>query len=390
VLDDAIDTTTAAGRFHLNMIAALAEMESDRLSERVRHGQDYHRQLGRPYWACFGYVKVGQRLEVDRSPVLCELATGREWSKADLARERIELVMKLGSLLKALKAYNERFGIAWRSWQGGGNSKPRGLVSLSNSGFGTWLCNPILRGHIAYGRSQRGRVKDEDAWELRLNQHEALMSESEWAMIRDLLVSNAKKNGGQWGGSSNRPFLGLVRCQECGYACSYNSHRLRTDKSVRRYRYICRHYQVERSCGQQKGVREDVIRAVVIEKLTQRAKDILKIEAGNQERPPESEEIQVLKGQLRELLKISPQSSAIYQAIQETKWQISQLEVKQVVAEKQLQEKMGELETIFADPNYWHWLEERLTPAEVKANYRKWVKAVWTRDGQVVGVDLLL
>jgi hypothetical protein len=179
-----------------------------------------------------------------------------------------------------------------------------------------------------------------------------------------------------------------VRCEECGYACSYNSHQLRTDKTVRKYRYICRHYQVERSCGQQKGVREDAIRLAVIEKLTQRAKDILKIEAGNQERPPESEEIQVLKGQLRELLKISPQSTAIYQAIQETKRQISQLEVKQVVAEKQLREKMGELETIFADPEYWHWLEERLTPAEVRANYRKWVKAVWTRDGQVVGVDL--
>ncbi|MFN5753469.1 MAG: recombinase family protein, partial [Pseudanabaena sp.] len=36
-LDDAIDTTTAAGKFHLNMLGSLAEMEVDRLSERVKH-----------------------------------------------------------------------------------------------------------------------------------------------------------------------------------------------------------------------------------------------------------------------------------------------------------------------------------------------------------------
>lgn len=43
-LDDSIDLSTAAGKFHLNMLGALAEMEVDRLSERVRHGWAHLRE----------------------------------------------------------------------------------------------------------------------------------------------------------------------------------------------------------------------------------------------------------------------------------------------------------------------------------------------------------
>ena len=37
-LDDSVDMSTAKGKFHLNILGALAEMESDHLSERIKHG----------------------------------------------------------------------------------------------------------------------------------------------------------------------------------------------------------------------------------------------------------------------------------------------------------------------------------------------------------------
>lgn len=54
-LDDAIDMSTAAGKFHLNMLGALAEMESDRLAERIRHGKEHFRKQKRASHAPFAY-----------------------------------------------------------------------------------------------------------------------------------------------------------------------------------------------------------------------------------------------------------------------------------------------------------------------------------------------
>lgn len=390
VLDDAIDTSTAAGKFHLNMLGSLAEMESDRLSERVKFGHDYHRRMRKPYFACFGYIKDGDRLKSDLEPVLCEIEGRKEWSKHQLARYRVDLVLKYGSLQKALKAYNVRFGILRGAWRGKGNMKPRGLISVSASGFGTWLCNPILRGHIAYGRGGKGRVKAESDWELIYNQHEALISEGEWHVLRELLVGNSKKFGGVYSGSSERPFLGLVRCGECGYACRYNSHRLRTDKTVRKYRYICLAHEKEGTCKQCRGVREEVIRERVIEALTARARAIFAVEAGQLPVAEESEELKVLRSQLGGLLAIRPQSAPIQQAIQEIKTQMTRLQVEEAVAHNQAIARKEEIEEAFADPDYWGWLESRLTPAEIRANYRRWVKAVFIRDGVIESIELNL
>lgn len=54
-LDDNIDLSTAAGKFHVNMLGALAEMESDRLAERIRRGKEHFRQQKRASHAPFGY-----------------------------------------------------------------------------------------------------------------------------------------------------------------------------------------------------------------------------------------------------------------------------------------------------------------------------------------------
>lgn len=47
VLDQAIDTSTAAGRFFFNVLAALAEMEADIIRERTLDGLEAARARGR-------------------------------------------------------------------------------------------------------------------------------------------------------------------------------------------------------------------------------------------------------------------------------------------------------------------------------------------------------
>ena len=53
-LDDNIDLSTAAGKFHVDMLGALAEMESDRLSERISRGKEYFRKEKRASHPPFG------------------------------------------------------------------------------------------------------------------------------------------------------------------------------------------------------------------------------------------------------------------------------------------------------------------------------------------------
>lgn len=86
-LDDSIDMKTAAGKFHLNMLGALAEMEVDRLSERVRHGWQHLRDRKIAMNPPFGYAKIDDRHQLNHRPFLCLLEGHQERSKAQIAPE---------------------------------------------------------------------------------------------------------------------------------------------------------------------------------------------------------------------------------------------------------------------------------------------------------------
>lgn len=73
-LDDNLDLSTAAGKFHVNMLGAVAEMESDRLSERIRRGKEHFRKEKRASHAPFGYIVRDYRHYPNREPFLCLLA----------------------------------------------------------------------------------------------------------------------------------------------------------------------------------------------------------------------------------------------------------------------------------------------------------------------------
>lgn len=64
-LDDHVDTSSAVGRFQINMLGSLAEMEVDRLSERVSHGWNHLRNRKVAMNPPFGYCKVNDKFEFD-------------------------------------------------------------------------------------------------------------------------------------------------------------------------------------------------------------------------------------------------------------------------------------------------------------------------------------
>ncbi|BFM39950.1 hypothetical protein OLK001_18760 [Synechocystis sp. LKSZ1] len=131
------------------------------------------------------------------------------------------------------------------------------------------------------------------------------------------------------------------------------------------------------------------MKEAVIAELIKRAGDIVKLESG-QKAKEENPEIPILRKQVEDLLQIQPQSRVIREAIEETKREITRLEINQIIKHEETLSRQGEVLEIFSDPSFWAWLEERLSSGEIRALYRKWVKTILIRDGAVVKVELTM
>jgi site-specific DNA recombinase len=387
-LDDNIDGSTAAGKFHINMLGSLAEMETDRLSERCKHGHDFHRSRQAAYFAPFGYVKDGDKLRLDHALSLC-LLTGEEFSRAAVGRDLVEIFLQTLSLRKALRIFNEKYGIQHFSTRGKGNSSARGKLGFGVSGLTSWLNNPILRGHLAYGRTGAQRQSHSQNWQLVLNTHESdrLISDTEYLQIERILNHNAAVGGYGFKSDKIHPLSGLVYCGECRGRCRVTNYRLRTDKLIRIYSYQCNNYHFK-SCSQKKSVRVDVIEPMLISALVERSQQIFnELNTDTVEIIPG---VDSLNEQLRQLSLI-PQSAIINKAIEDIKKEITQLKIQHNLKSAILYQEKTELAEIFADPVFWDtYLKLRLTPLELRSIYRRFCDRVYIRGGRVESVNLLI
>ncbi|WP_322736406.1 fdxN element excision recombinase XisF [Nostoc sp. DedQUE12b] len=296
-LDDNIDLSTAAGKFHVNMLGALAEMESDRLSERIRRGKEHFRNEKRASHAPFGYIVKDYRLYPNREPFLCLLADKKEYSKADMARDLIEHYITEKSLNEGCRYFQNRYGYS-EFWQ---------------TALKQWLTSPVLQGDLVYYPKSKNP-------EIHLNTHEALISREEAQTIKDILDFNRRVKGfGHRRGVY--PLTGLVKC-ECGGRCVVASG----SKGVIKY-FVCARKRIGR-CERNHSVKIADLENAVIEALTTRADEIAQFaDVGVVE---ESAELQDVRRQLAGLETLTHNSRnvnpAISEAIRKLRNQIEQLQ----------------------------------------------------------------
>lgn len=389
-LDDNVDGSTAAGKFHINMLGALAEMETDRLSERCKHGHEHHRRRKAPYFAPFGYVKVDDRLKLDQSPLLSLLETKQQLSRADVARDLVEIFLRTQTLRKCLREFNEKYGLRTFSGRGKGNRQMRGKLGFGVSGLTSWLNNPILRGHLAYGRTGAQRQSHSQGWQIVYDTHQGdrLISDSEYLQIEKILNHNVAVGGYGFNSETVHPLSGLVYCGECRGRCRIMHYRLRSDKTYKVYSYQCNNYHFK-TCTQKHYVRVEVIETALIEKFTERSLQI--ISELKSDLPVQSPETRRLNDQLSQLLLISSPSTAIQRAIEDLKGEILQAQVRDNIQADTFQQEKTELANIFADPVFWDtYLKLKLTPLELRSVYRRFTDRVIIQDGRVQAVNLLV
>ena len=354
-LDDNIDISTAAGKFHVNMLGALAEMESDRLAERIRHGKQHFRSQKRASHAPFGYKIENSRHVLDRSPFLS--VDGQEMSKADIARDLIDTYIKLKSLGKTCRWFVEKYG-----WQ-----------QFWPTAFRQWLTSPVLEGHLVYYRKSKS-----NATEIHYNTHEPLVSQEKARQIQQILAFN-RKIGGFGATNGVYPLTGLVQCGLCGGGAVI------ANGSKGKFKYFVCAISRYKTCSNNKGTRVEKLDTAISDALAQRAVVIANLaQSSGQQFQPENSELKQLQNQLSSLKSIPGNNSAIVAAISQIELQVAQLCYSLSQNQNQDSASRDLLLWAFSDPTCW----SNASTEDKKRVYRELVEKVLIKDGQVIDIKL--
>jgi DNA invertase Pin-like site-specific DNA recombinase len=378
-----VDLSNPDGRVIAGYSVLEARAYSARLSKRVKQGHKHHRDRNAAYFPPFGYRKVGERFELDHTPFLCLLADSSELSKAAIGRDLVETFLACKSLRRSLRFVNEKYGILSHAGQGKGNKQARGRFHFGFSGLASWLNNPVLRGHLCYGRSFNQRQSHKQSWDVRYDVHpeHRLMSDEEYRQVEEILDWNSKHGGYQFKTDVVHPLSGLIHCGECRGRCRITHFCLRTDPRVKKYSYQCNNYHLK-ACTQKKSVREFAIEQAVIEALTRRSIAI----AALVDTPPELVEpleLKELRSQLAGLEQLG-YNEAIEEARNKVRLQIENL-TRQLKGAAVVDSANRELlQEVAAFTDFW----QELLPEQKRRFYQSLVERVVVRNGQVESVTL--
>ena len=384
-LDDAIDTTTAAGKFHLNMLGSLAEMEVDRLSERVKHGWQHLRDRKVAMNPPFGYRKIDDKHALDHQKFLCLLSDRTELSKSELAQDIINAFFQERSLRGCLRIINPKYGIFTSTNNNSigekiGGVSSRGLFRFSTSGLRSWLTNPVLQGHLCYLKKRDGQRLDKSQWQIIRNTHEPLIAEQQSIEIDAILEHNKQVRG--YGTQAQRfPLSGLIFCAECRASCYSCAGRIGSSLTEFHYYFQCKNAQT-RSCPNRKMVRQEKCEAAAIAELVQRAEQIARI-AELPTQAIEPVQLRELRNQLATLETLG-YNPAIALAKEQLKAQISNLEYGLIVGVNIDSEMRSVLVETFENPSFFATLPD----GDKKAIYRALIDRIVCKDGEVVSVEL--
>lgn len=321
ILDQSIDLSTPTGRLMANLLGALAQWETDLLSERVRHGKAYRRQQGlASESAPRAYLSEGGSYQLNQAPILClieerpddfrklarieddnsdELAA---LTVADIAQNLVDIFLEKKTTRATLQQFYQRYGIRRRSSRGRktdsaqpADMPPENVVSdhkvseekdwpahilyWTESGLRNWLTNSVLEGNTVYlkWKSQGNRrVRSKEDPDVHADTHpdQTLMTHEEANYIRETFRITKQMGGGSFikqrddAALQYRPYAylnGLAYCHECGAKC-----RTKTSKQGAYTYFTCPH--AGKGCDNRKSIAKDALEKDLIRYLVRTSK----------------------------------------------------------------------------------------------------------------------
>ncbi|NUH86442.1 recombinase family protein [Bacillus firmus] len=212
------DTSSPIGRLVVQLMASIAEMERNTLSENVKLGMKQRALEGS--WnggVIFGYDSIEKELVINKEEA-----------------EVVKQIFTLYTQGKGLKA------IANQLNKNGYRTKRDRHFSIN--GVATILDNPVYNGKISWlkvenwdKKRRRGRNDNPILVE---GQHEAIINDELWSLVQSRRKSKSFKQR-----QSNEPFLlsSIIRCPDCGQGMvpSITTYTL-SDGTKRKHRYyVC-------------------------------------------------------------------------------------------------------------------------------------------------------
>jgi DNA invertase Pin-like site-specific DNA recombinase len=409
-LDEKIDFETAQGQVIGDIQIALNKGEIIRLRERVKRGVEYRRKMKRPNFPPFGYCIENNQYKLDTKPFLCliecqpidksQVINGM--SKADMARDFIEIFRKARSLFNAVRQINQKYGIQKTNYKppvaeqfyvfeaSDGTpskktlskkpSRAAGNIRFNSSALGGWLRNPVLWGATRYNTRIGDARTNPNEWIICYNTHldQALMSLQQAKEIEEIIAYNAVHRG--WGTkstASSYPLSGLLQCA-CCRAFMKLVPRTRKNSPKRLY-YQCSFYK-EAACTNRRMIKAVDVEEKLIQTLVSKAEAIAQL-ALLQDSPPEPE-LTKLNEQLRSLEAID--NPAVTGAINSVRNQIEKRQQQLAQEQSRFHANYKMLVEVFSDELYF----KSLPPEEQRQVFHGLVDKVLVKDGAIVEVRL--
>lgn len=334
-----------------------AEYESRKTSMRVKAGyqnlRDLHKANPRtPY----GYDRIDQQYVLNPE-------------QAAIAREAIDLYLSLRALPPVTRLIYEKHG-----------------KRFSVSGLRQWLLNPVLIGNTPYDKRNPRPAHLPQGNQIIYGTHvdQTLMTEGEQQAIAEILTENVRIWGKNRKAFQN-PLSGLVFCGECGVSCdlmSKPSGGVKTE--LRRIRsFYCRTRSKRpagKSCSQRGTYKLEVVEAIAIQALTEKAGAIAAIYESDEK--VENPKIKELRAQISVLQSMN--NPMLADAIAKLQGEIENLERSQDKDQGINQELRSLLIEAFSDPDFFATLDND----EKRSLYKSLINKIVVCDRQVVLVEL--
>ncbi len=245
-LEEAIDTSTPAGKLFYTIIAAMAQWEREEIASRVKASVKVRAQLGKPLGgqAPFGYTWKGHELLLNED-------------EAPIRKMMFELFLEHRKYKKVVSILNNK---GYRTRKGG---------FFSANSLRRLLQDPVAKGlrranyTESTGDGKHWILKDESEWEY--SEAPAIVSEELWNEVNSIIQEQLKQ--------SNYPkktatyiYTGLLECH-CGggmvmkakkYTCKECKHKITEELLDEIFREQLRNYSLSKNALEQEVMQTQI------------------------------------------------------------------------------------------------------------------------------------
>lgn len=221
--NEQFDTSTAMGEAMLKIILVFAELERNMTSERVSAIMISRAEKG--LWNGAN-VPFGYKWSKEKNfPIICEEESPYIKLIFDMYEDRPSS-SKIAQYLNAKSICTKR----------GGTWGAQTILQM--------LKNPFFKGTLRYNyrRSGKGKIKAQEDWIIKDNNHPGIISSEQWDRVQKLIEKNTKqihRPGQSQQHKHIHIFAGVIRCR-CGASGGATQDRPRKD-GWRPSRYLCTH-----------------------------------------------------------------------------------------------------------------------------------------------------